>query len=103
MGQEFRVFEDDTEDVLVPYGKGEDIISFLRTCKPYEYEKINNSIREASEYSVKIYEWQKKKLEEKGLIEQLMDDHVLAVGKVAYSDLFGLDAEAEYRTEDMML
>ena len=103
MGQEFRVFEDDTEDVLVPYGKGEDIISFLRTCKPYEYEKINNSIREASEYSVKIYEWQKKKLEEKGLIEQLMDDHVLAVGKVAYSDLFGLDVEAEYKTEDMML
>ena len=68
-----------------------------------EFDEIHKSIKEASEYSVKIYEWQKKKLEEKGLLEHLMDDHVLAVGERAYSDLFGLDDQTEYKAEDMML
>ena len=70
---------------------------------PYEFDEIHKSIKEASEYSVKIYEWQKKKLEEKGLLEHLMDDHVLAVEERAYSDLFGLDDQAQYKAEDMML
>lgn len=103
MGREFRVFEDATEDVLVPYGKGKEIIYFLRNCMPYEFDEIHKSIKEASEYSVKIYEWQKKKLEEKGLLEHLMDDHVLAVGERAYSVLFGLDDQTEYKAEDMIL
>lgn len=103
MGQEFRVFEDNTEDVIVPYGKGGEIISFLRTCRPYGYDEIHSSIKKASEYSVKIYEWQKKILEEKGLLEHLMDDHVLAVSRKAYNDLIGLDVQAEYKAEDMMM
>ena len=42
-------------------------------------------------------------MEEKGLLEHLMDDHVLAVEERAYSDLFGLDDQAQYKAEDMML
>lgn len=103
MGKEFRVFEDNTEDVLVPYGEGKELISFFRAFRSYEYDEIYTSIRKASEYSVKIYEWQKKILEEKGMLEHLMDDHVLAVGERAYSDFFGLDVQAEYKAEDMML
>lgn len=102
MGNEFRVFEDNTEDVLVPYGKGKEMISFLRTCEPYQYNEVNQCINEASEYSVKIYEWQKRRLEENGLLEHLLEDHVLAVGEKAYDTLFGLNDQAEYQIEDMM-
>lgn len=103
MGREFQAFEDNSEDVLVPYGEGKEIISYLRTCRLYEYDEINKEIKKSSEYSVKIYEWQKNRLEEKGLLEHLLDDHVIAVGEKAYSDLFGLDVQTEYKTEDMML
>ena len=42
-------------------------------------------------------------MEEKGLLEHLMDDQVLAVGERAYSVLFGLDDQTEYKAEDMIL
>lgn len=100
IGSEFRVFEDDTEDVLVPYGKGKEIISSLRDCQPYEYNRINQLIKDAAEYSVKIYEWQKKKLEENGMLNHMLEDHVMAIEEKAYDELFGLDDEAKYSIDD---
>lgn len=89
-GHEFKVYDTDTTDAIVPYGNGKNIISevlFLDLQR--DYKRIKELIEQAKPYTVSIYSWQRKQLEaEKGIIS-LWDDKVRILKDGYYNDATG--------------
>ena len=64
-GAAFRVFEDDSEDVIVPYGDGADIIcDLLSERAKHDIAFVKACIERAKGYTVAVYAWQKRALGE---------------------------------------
>ena len=99
-GQMFRVFEDQTTDIIVPYNDdAKRIINELYdiTSKDYyslDYIKMNELIEEAKKYTVQIFDNQKRLLSEKGLINEYMSEYfnVLISG---YDNDLGITYESD--------
>ncbi len=89
-GREFKVYDTDTTDAIVPYGEGKNIISkMLSLDLQRDYKKIKELIEQAKPYTVSIYSWQRKQLEvEKGMIS-LWDDRVRILEDGYYNESTG--------------
>lgn len=92
VGMEFKVFDENTTDVLVPYGDGQKWIEELKKLqrKGFEWEKFGEIMHQVKKYTVSIYEWQQKKLDQAGMLESILDGRILALNGQAYNDYFGL-------------
>lgn len=101
----FQVFDEKTFDVLVPYGEGNMLIEQLREVKESEYSIpfLREVMRRAKRFTVSIYEWQRDRLLEKGLLEELLGGRLLALHTKAYNGRYGLDDRAELTVGDFML
>ena len=66
VGENFKVFEQNTVDVLVPYENGKDLIQQLEVMQKERFDlvKFKKLIQQAQKYAVSIYEWQRKKRSE---------------------------------------
>jgi CRISPR-associated endonuclease/helicase Cas3 len=94
--QKFRVFDEDTMDVIVPYGDGTKLIEKLKAA-----EKMTRDMyQEIKPYTISIFQYQKKKLEEYGMLEHLFDDRLLVLKSKAYCDDYGLEINSEPKVED---
>lgn len=95
-GRYFSVFQEDTTDVLVPYGKGKELIAELcrERCR-HDAEHRAAVLQEAAAYCVGIYPYQKKQLEEKGALHSVCDDCARALAEGFYDDTVGLVTETE--------
>ena len=94
-GECFSVFEQNTEDVLVPYGKGRDLIIELGSLSlPYDLMKMKEILEEAKPYTISLYEWQKKSLEARGALIALCQGEILALQEGVYHEILGLTNEA---------
>lgn len=101
--QEYRVFSENTYSVLVPYGEeGERLTESIRSFDRTGRVITKSLLRQAGDYIVQIYEWQKVKLEEKGMLESLADGQIYVLARTAYDETLGLNTEAEWTTEDMV-
>lgn len=90
----FNVFEDDSIDVLVPYGEGIDIINELNSSRAqidhcYKKELLNK----AKEYSISLYSYQIKELNNKNGVTEIGDEDILVIKNNYYNDEIGLDME----------
>lgn len=65
-GKNFRIFGDDTLDVIVPYGEGKEIIAEL--CSEAARYHLPELLQKAKGYTVSLYPYQKKLMEEKHAI-----------------------------------
>ncbi len=77
-GKEFHVFHEDTIDVIVPYGKGSQIITELcseQAKREYAYQK--EILKKSNLYSISLFEYQRKILEDNGGLQWL--DNGIAV------------------------
>ena len=64
-GSAFRVFEDDSEDVIVPYGNGADVIcDLLSERAKHDIAFVKECLERAKGYTVSVYAWQKRALGE---------------------------------------
>ncbi len=66
-GKQFSVIEQRTVPVLVPYGEG---IELLKKYKKAGIKEKNKLLRQLDRYSVSVYPWQLKKLEELEALNQ---------------------------------
>ena len=68
IGENFKVFDDNTVDVLVPYKEGIDFIQKLKRLGTSEFhiEETKKLIQQAKLYSISIFDWQKQKLKGAG-------------------------------------
>lgn len=99
-GEEFKVFEDHTSDVIVPWGeKGAGLISELcseRAKHDLAYRK--QLIQNAARFSISLYEYELKILQQKGGIHQCCEDSVIALRPEFYLEDIGFLSEGGNRS-----
>lgn len=95
-GAEFQVFDSKEMEVLVPYGRGRDVITELGGERVrYDYARLEELIEEAKGYTVSLYEWQRRKLEQEGALIPLCDGAVVALQEGYYDEEVGLKTRME--------
>lgn len=99
-GDHFKVIEDDTVAVIVPYGAGDDLIAQLGSREAAnDTRSCFQLLRNAGAFSVSLYENKLKKLVERGGLypvnEQLFGNAVLALRPEFYSPEMGLNIEGD--------
>lgn len=93
-GKEFAVFDQETTDVLVPYGEGAKMIAALSTGRAKKDAAYRAALlKQATSFSVSLYSYQKKKLEERGALYHICGDSILALQESFYDDIIGLRDE----------
>lgn len=90
-GNNFQVIDQNTTGVIVPYGEGEELISLINgQCSLGELKQY---LRKAQQFSVNIYETDKRKLEQLGGLIGLKDTAIIALRKEFYTEDAGVTFE----------
>ncbi len=90
-GDYFNVIDQNTTSVLVPYKKGKSLITLLNgRCSLSESMEY---LKEAQQFSVNLFDIDKKRLEEKGGIYSLNHVGVLALREEFYNEAEGVSFE----------
>lgn len=93
-GDSFQVFEENTQDMLVPYGEGKSLITDLASQRSqYDINFRINTLKKLRPYAVSIWEHERKKLEEQGGLYTLCDKSVLVLQPGFYSDDIGFQTD----------
>ena len=94
-GKEFKVFDQDTYDVLVPYGcEAENIIKDLGESQTrYDFKKRKELLEKAKPYIISLYCYEKENLEKLGGIRSICDDSILVLHEEFYSTEKGVSKE----------
>lgn len=102
VAKEFKVFDNETVDVIVPYDDGRDIIKRLEGLEVYGEEvwKLQLIIKEAKPYTISIYQHQLKKLSEYGWLKELFGGKLLALKEEMYSEKCGLETITQQSVEN---
>lgn len=105
VGREFKVFDDETTDIIVPYQEGKRYIDELieianQPCRTYEVAGVMEKLKE---YVVSIYDWQKRKLDENGMILPYADGKILILKEEAYSEQTGIVISDELSVDNYIL
>lgn len=105
IGKKFTVFDQDTIDILVPYGQGEDWIRQLKMLEEewFDLKKYKEIMDQLKKYTVSIYDWQRKKLDEAGLLYDVLEGRTHVLDCQAYDDCFGLTVVEEQAVENYIL
>lgn len=90
----FEVIEAPTTAILVPYGKGEALINNLNE-DIQDYDKLNDYLKQAQQFSVNVYRYTLQELEAEGLLVSLYNDSIYALKDGGYHDEYGLEIEGE--------
>ena len=90
-GRVFQVFAQDTTDVLVPYGKGAEIIAELGSpAVQRDWKKQKELLEQAKPYTVSLYRYQRELLEQQHGLTPYLDGAVLALHPEFYNEETGL-------------
>ncbi|MFD2370668.1 CRISPR-associated helicase Cas3' [Brevibacillus sp. GCM10020057] len=100
--EHFRVIEDHTTAVIVPYGEeGQDIIAQLNGDETIE--NLSRLLRKAQQYTINLFSLERKQLEKQGGLVYLLDGKVLALMDSAYDKKYGLNLENDSPFEMRMI
>ncbi len=89
-GELFRVIDDDTRAIVVPYGEGDAIISALLSQSGVKRRALLLAC--AQQYSVNVYDYMLKRLEAEGAVYAVGDTGVLALRAEYYDYERGVNA-----------
>ncbi|MBE1553056.1 CRISPR-associated helicase Cas3' [Sporosarcina limicola] len=90
----FEVIEAPTTAILVPYGEGKELINNLNE-DIHDYDKLNEYLKKAQQYSVNVYRHTLQDLASEGLITSLYNDSIYALRDGGYHKEYGLEVEGE--------
>ncbi len=105
VAQMFRVFDDDTVDVVVPYGEeGETLVQTLRSWNDrYDFAGLNELVKRAKQYTISIFPYQLKNLCEAGMLHPALHEKVYVLDTLAYDADEGVLPQARHMIEDYIL
>lgn len=87
-GESFKVIDENTKSVIVPYGKGRELITALcGKTSMYDEQRLLN---EAQAYSVNLYDNVYRRLEQEGALTRLGDTGVVALQENWYDESLGV-------------
>ncbi|MFM1652549.1 CRISPR-associated helicase Cas3' [Brevibacillus sp. B_LB10_24] len=90
--EHFRVIDDLTTAVIVPYGdEGKNIIAELNGER--SIEDLTRLLRKAQQFTINLFEFELKLLSQNGGLATCLDGRVLVLKEGAYSQEFGLDIQ----------
>lgn len=99
-GKQFRVFEDNTQDVLVSYGAGAEVIADLAGERAYRDLFFRKQCLDAAKpYAVSLYNYEIKALQACGGLYSLCEDTVWVLQPGFYSAQTGFCREGAGQTE----
>lgn len=82
-GNAFHVFDQNTEDILVPYGDGKQLrtqlIALSESSKPWDYKTIQRLLERAKPFTVSLFQYQWDQLNAQGALISLFDGRVFAL------------------------
>ena len=90
-GQVFKAIDAPTQAVIVPHGKGKEIIAEL--CGEFEPAKAYKLLRQAQKYSVNVFPNIWRKLIDADAVFQIQGEELYFLDEQYYSDDFGLSTE----------
>ena len=95
-GQNFSVFDENTTDVLIPYGRGGQLLEELRSerCR-VDLGYRAAVLKEMNSYTVSVYQYQKRQLEKDNALISVCGDCVLVLADGFYDDEVGLTLRPE--------
>jgi CRISPR-associated endonuclease/helicase Cas3 len=89
-GSLFQVFDDNTEDVLVPYGEGEQVIATLCSDRAkHDPAYLQSCLDRSKPYTVSLFRYQKERLKDQGGLYTVCDDKVLVLQPQFYDEHTG--------------
>lgn len=95
-GQHFSVFDNDTTDVIVPYQEGKKIIQRLMETDIFRnLEEAQALIRQAKQFTVSLYDYQVRKLQEQSLLFPVASGAALALAEGCYSEHTGILSQSQ--------
>ncbi len=95
-GKAFSVFDSDTTDVIVPFEDGERIITELLSERAqYDIGYVKLLVEKAKRYTVSLYDYQRKKLEEYHALIPLANGLMLGLDPNYYNCQTGLSIKSE--------
>ncbi len=96
-GRLFTVFEENTTDVVVPYGaKGKELIADMCSERAkYDAPYARALVREARFYTVSMFEYQMKDLAKVDAIKEVEDLGIYILKEAYYNEQFGIDYEGD--------
>lgn len=91
-GKLFEVFEENTTDILVPYDdRARQLISDLMSEKAkWNQAFVMNLVEQTKPYLIRIFEYQKKRLLEDGMLYEDPSKHFMILNELCYSSDSGL-------------
>jgi len=105
VGKEFQVFDEQTVDVMVPYGNGKKLIEELRAAEglSFNLSLMTELIEQAKRYTISIYQWQRDRLWEEGVLFGLFEDRLFVLDEKAYDPQYGLNDQVKQTVENYIL
>lgn len=88
-GELFKCFDDESIDVIVPYKEGKDVIRQLQECENWEYDRKKELLQKAKSFSVSIYKYQQKKLEEEKGLQWIGGREIAFLSEEYYNNITG--------------
>jgi len=88
----FEAISSPTTSVIVPFGKGRNIIASLNEDFQ-DYRLFNQLMKQAQQYSVNLYDHELHALSAENLIEPLYNDSIYCLNDKAYNKDFGVTLE----------
>lgn len=93
-GQAFSVFDENTVDVIVPYGEGTRLITQLCSARCASDSALCESLlRQTTPYTIAVYDYQRQQLEKKGALFPVCSGYALALLPEYYDDQLGLNID----------
>lgn len=90
-GRNFSVFEENTADVLVPYGAGKELAAQLCSRRAETDSAYRDALlKQMSSYTVSLYEHQRKQLEKEHALTPIFEGSVLMLAEEYYDAVVGL-------------
>lgn len=91
--EQFEVIPDLTTSILVPYGKGKEIIATLNGSQ--KISDLSRLLKQAQQYSINVYKPELSALNQQQGIVALLDGKILALKEHMYSKQYGLALDGE--------
>lgn len=92
-GDLFQVFDENTVELVVPYGKGrmlqQAILAASQMYGQKDWKSIHEWIQQAKGYSISVYGYQFEKLQKLGAVTSLFDGEVFLLSDGFYDNHFG--------------
>lgn len=89
--EHFRVIDDQTTSVLVPYGDGKELIAELNSNR--SIEDLTKLLKKAQQYTISLYSHEKNQLSNNEGLVSYLDGKIFALKEGAYNDKYGLNLE----------